>query len=622
MRRLCLLSAFALFVPEQDPDRQPVFRSGINVVAYDFTAVDRDGRAIADLTAPELTLRVNGRARQILSIEYVGAMPAEPAAVPAPYSSNARAIAARTLVIAIDDEHLPVGEARGILSDASALLDQLAPGDRAGLLALKGGGARVELTTDIGVVRDALGQIDGKGQRRPGEFNITPAEAMAFLEGNQNIAGRVIDRECGMQFGAAGCRERVAFEAEDSGRYYERTTRATLQGLTSLFENLAAVEGPKAVVIVSDGIVGTVRTRVDLRDLADAAARARVSVFVLQQFNATGGAADRVPAYTALEDANLRGAGLQEITDVTGGASFRASGSARAAIARIAGELSGYYLLTFEPAPGEREDRLQRIELRVARDGVTLRARPRFTTASTASGSNRAETRDALVRATEPHRELPLRVATYAQRGAQPGTVTLVVLADTPAALSQPIPATFALVTHDLKLGSQWTASLAGGGAAPTPSAASVPAGRYRLRVAAMSEDGARGTVEHAVNASLTAAGSLQVSDLILGVATGDSFTPRLDFARADARAVGYIEVYGRLTGTGLSLALERAATPDGESLEALPMTLQQRGEASHFATAALSLADLTPGDHIVRVVLRVDHTVVARVTRTLRVDR
>ncbi|MEX2273084.1 MAG: VWA domain-containing protein [Vicinamibacterales bacterium] len=618
MLRLCRLMA-ALVLATNSSQQQPVFRSGIDVVAYDFTAVDGDGRAITDLTAAEITLRVNGRPRPVLSVEFVAA-PAragvEAIAAPAPYSSNARAIASRTLILAIDDEHLPVGE-RGVINDLEALLDGLAPGDRAGLIALKGAGTRVEITTDIDAVRAALRGIAGKEQPRFGQFSVSPSESIAVLEGDRIVLQRVIARECGAGAGPA-CPDQVRFEAESNGNTFERTTRVTLEALRSLFENLAAVEGPKSVVVVSGGIFGTRRTRPLIEEAADAAARARVSVVALQQFDALGGTSDRQPSQTGLEDANRRGAGLQEVTDLTGGAFFRTAGSARPAVERIAAELAGYYLLTFEPGPGERSAALQRIELATTRAGVTLRARPRFAAAGAGSKDVPA-TRDALVRGSETHRALPLRVAAYAQQGPDSGTVKLVVLAESPAPSPHPIPARFALVTHDLKMGSQWTATLSTGGAPPVPTAASVPAGRYQLRVAAIGDDGSRGTIEHAVNAALTTAGPLQVSDLMLGAASGEAFSPRLSFDRADGAAVAYLELYGEPGSATVSVVLERAKTADGAAIETAPMTLRARGSSSQFATGGFALDALEPGDHVIRAIVHINGTAAARVVRTLR---
>ena len=623
--RWLFLVALGLAVSEQASTQQPVFRSGVDVVAYDFTAVDGDGRPVTDLKAGEIALRVNGRPREVMSMEFVAAATLDETtitAAPPPYSSNARAVAPRTLIIAVDDEHLPVGEARGVLSDLGALLDQLAPGDRAGLIALKGAGTRVELTTDIGVVRDALKGVAGKEQKRFGQFSITATESIAILEGDRQTLERVVARECTSAL-SAGCPDQVRFEGESNGNALERSTRVAVESLRSLFENLAAVEGPKSVVLVSGGIFGTRRTRPLIEEAAEAAARARVSVFALQAFDAlndtTGGSA---PA-NALREATLRGEGMQEVTDRTGGAFFRTAGSAKPAVARIAGELSGYYLLTFESMPGERGRQLQRIALSTTRAGVTLRARPRFAATPAASaGADPSTTRDALVRAPEPHRELPLRVAAYAQQGSEPGTVKLVVLADTPAGVPRSIPVTFALVTHDLKLGNQWTSALAARGEPPVPTATSVPAGRYRLRAAAIAEDGSRGTVEHAVNAALTDAGRMKVSDVILGAASGGNFSPRLDFARADGGAVAYVELYGLPDGDAddVTLTLERAGTSDGDALEVVPMTITPRGPAVHFATAGVAFDGLPDGDHVLRVIIEIRGVEAARLVRTLRI--
>ncbi len=50
MRALAVVACVALFVaPQQTVPQQPVFRSGVELVALDVTVVDKDGKPITGL---------------------------------------------------------------------------------------------------------------------------------------------------------------------------------------------------------------------------------------------------------------------------------------------------------------------------------------------------------------------------------------------------------------------------------------------------------------------------------------------------------------------------------------------------------------------------------------------
>jgi hypothetical protein len=79
---------FALLAAQAPaPGTQP-FRSSIDVVRVDVSAIDGSGRPIADLTASDFELRVDGRPRTIVSAQFV--------AVPSAGCRSARSFRGRT----------------------------------------------------------------------------------------------------------------------------------------------------------------------------------------------------------------------------------------------------------------------------------------------------------------------------------------------------------------------------------------------------------------------------------------------------------------------------------------------------------------------------------------------
>ena len=64
------------------PPEQPTFRATIERVVIDAAVVDQEGRPITDVTAAEFDLKIDGKPRGLLSVEFLPHL-AEPAA-PAP----------------------------------------------------------------------------------------------------------------------------------------------------------------------------------------------------------------------------------------------------------------------------------------------------------------------------------------------------------------------------------------------------------------------------------------------------------------------------------------------------------------------------------------------------------
>src|SRR5690349_17555163 len=103
------------------PPQAPTFRGGVELVAVDFLAVDNQGRPIPDLKTGELTLRVDGKPREVRSLQLVrlGNAIAPGASSPAvtapsrPFADNLDkdpaeppAGTARTVVFVVDHEHI------------------------------------------------------------------------------------------------------------------------------------------------------------------------------------------------------------------------------------------------------------------------------------------------------------------------------------------------------------------------------------------------------------------------------------------------------------------------------------------------------------------------------------
>jgi hypothetical protein len=124
----------------------------------------------------------------------------------------------------------------------------------------------------------------------------------------------------------------------------------------AVFESLKSIDGPKTMLLITEGMPDDEGMGA-LRDLASRAAAARVSLYVLR-LDAGGIFADMErarPNQKAFEDADLRRRGMDALASMARGAVFNVVGGAEDVYDRIARELTGYYLLGFEPQAGDRD---------------------------------------------------------------------------------------------------------------------------------------------------------------------------------------------------------------------------------------------------------------------------
>ena len=104
MKRLAVWVLLVItFVPL--PAQQPTFRSGVDLVTLDATVLGRDGAPIDNLGPDDFRLEVDGRARRVVSAQYVSQAPRKnlpPRLAAMHFTSNEAADAGRVIVVAVD----------------------------------------------------------------------------------------------------------------------------------------------------------------------------------------------------------------------------------------------------------------------------------------------------------------------------------------------------------------------------------------------------------------------------------------------------------------------------------------------------------------------------------------
>ena len=129
---------------------------------------------------------------------------------------------------------------------------------------------------------------------------------------------------------------------------------------------------------------------------------------------------------------------------------------------RIARELTGYYLLSFEPTEADQTSRDRRIKVEVKRRGLTVRARSTY--AVTDAAANLAaltplEQVKSLLAAPLPTAGLPMRVATYSVANPQDERVRVDYLAEIGDAATEPAEWPVGIIVADDRGQDRWSAT-------------------------------------------------------------------------------------------------------------------------------------------------------------------
>jgi len=635
MRTFLLLVWSALLIAApQTPVRQatPQFRSATDIVPIDFLAMDEKGRPVADLKASELALKVDGQTREIRSVQFYKLSPTSveaPVPVPGlapPFGTNETTTPNRNVIIVVDHTQIRAGEGRGELDAAGRFLDRLTPLDRVGVVTLPDGKVEADLTTNHARVRKTLQTIIGHAVRPTGKIsNISLDEALTvkreLLDPDKKFTKELVGRECKFASADGFCRTRVVQDALDMARATERATHLSLMAFKDFLGGISGAEGPTMVVYLSSGLVEFDETRLDMEDVGKAAARARVQMFVIQPHEALLDATARDQPPTMTIDNMHRLTGLEHLAGVTGGDLLRVTGLGDAAFTRIADQISAYYLLGFEPKRGEQNGKAHSIRITTTRPRVSIRTRPTFVLDDPDRTPPAPLVLDALLRDVTSHRGLPLRATAFAFRD-NDGRYLKIVVAVEPAESSATLmAAAFALVDATGKNAARWSEDGVNVVMRPLLSAAAVPPGDYRLRVAAQDTTGRRGTVDYEFTAALTEASPVKMGSLMTGQFDRGNFSPRLLFESGDASVSGYVELYGVLPPGSIVVAtFEVASSVNGPPLESAVGRVLASPEADRLvATGDVALGKFPAGDYVLRAVVSANGQRIGHVSRTIR---
>lgn len=625
-------------VAPQQP--QATFRTGVDLVAVDVNAVDRTGKPIDDLTPDDFVLKVDGKPRRLASAEFINLRRTNDGVDPdrARFSSNQGLAPGRLILIVIDEGNIHKGSGRTVIAAAQKFIDGLNNTDRVSVEFVPGTGPLVGFTANHALVKELLANGVGKMVEAEVTRKIGLVEAFAFVrEGPSSpVYLEMIDRECLGGRNTAGDIERCKSELANRARLLYQTSRAqaanSLLSLRSIIQRLTtSANTPKTLVLMTEGIAID-SAAADLSWVAPMTSAAQINLYALQLDGSFTDASMSSQSPTHYADHDFFKDGLDRLTGEARGVVLPIAVNPSSAFARLDLELSGYYLLSFEPDLVDRDGKAHDISVKVARPGVTVRARPQFLVAPPPADRTTEEQLVDALKNPLPVSDVGLKVTTFTFRDDE--TKKLKVLVSTEIDRSFNPAGDFllgCLVTdaNGALVGSQFERALGPASAddAGRPQrytgAFVLDPGIYNVKVAVVDPNGRTGSVERTFNARLTPAGKLRLGELMLAEVVGRTAKPSVDGRINADSLMAYAEIYADASGTlkDAAIDIEIGKTDNDAPIERASLKFSDRPfEGKRAAEGSIPIAMLPIGDYVARAVAMVDGKVVGQVTRPFSV--
>ncbi|HLG60186.1 MAG TPA: VWA domain-containing protein [Vicinamibacterales bacterium] len=631
-------------LPTSDPLQGPTFRTGIDLVAVDVAVVDRNGRPVEDLRAAEFSVKVDGEVRRVVSAELVK-IDVEAARKQVAdksetfYTSNLTPPNGRQIILAVDQMNIRPGSLRPIMAAASRFLDRLSPLDQVAFITYPEPGPRVNFTSDKLRLRLAMQGLIGQQPRTgPGQYNLGASEAIAIDQKRDQLTMAVVmARECRSSEPAqrAQCERDIVAESSQIARSVREDATLSMIGLRQVLERLTFVDGPKSLILISEGLA--VDDSSELRSIVRLAGAARVSINVMLVDLRRGDVTVSEQPPTEVQDRRMQVQGLEALATMSRGSLFYIAGTGEPIFDRLASEISASYILGVEQRPSDSQGDRHRIDVEVRRRDVTIRSRQAFVLSPTLSAKKSPEDhlRDAL---TSPFgvSGLPVRVTTFAQQDPASEKVRLTVSAQVgqPGAPAAPFTVGYLVIDDANQVAANFVTKATLSPVAGSPneplhfvSGVLLQPGIYSLRFGVVDADGRRGSVVRDVNAWKMAGEPLAMGDLIVGNAPspGQGVRAEVEPHVVNDRLAAYLELYSTsiTTWDRATVTFEIADNPDSPALMSLPAQLAEgRQPTWRVATGIVAAQALPPGRYVARAQIAREGKNVGVLTRPFVLER
>ena len=428
-------------VPQQPP---VTFRAEINYVEVDARVLNDKGALVTDLSQADFEVLEDGKPQKVTAFSLVN-IPVErqqrplfaKSPIEADVQNNVTGYDGRIYVIVMDDTHTnPLRAARTKASARQFVQRFIGANDMAAVVYTSGrSDAGQEFTNNQ---RRLLAAVDKFTGRKLRSSTLERLDEEARTRGTRQQGDKIAD-------------------ISDPERAMH--ARSTLESLRNLANYLGGVSGRrKAIVYFSEGIdydihdvfgSSSASTIMDAtRDAVAAATRANVAIYGVDSRGLGAGADDLIEVADLPQDPSLglgtsafnneaqRGQdSLRVLSEETGGFAVVNQNDFATGFERLVADNSAYYLLGYYATNTRRDGKFRKIEVKVNRPGLTVRARKGYAAARGKAEVEKAdpktapELRGAVLASPLPVSGLPMAVAAAVFKGPdQKGAVVLSTL--------------------------------------------------------------------------------------------------------------------------------------------------------------------------------------------------
>jgi VWFA-related protein len=370
--------------PPQASGQPPItFRVEIDYVELDAIVTDAQGRPVRNLTREDFQVFEEGQPQTVTNFSQVDLPLERPDAplfaaseIEPDVRSNRREFDGRVYVLVLDDLHTHVARSVQVREAAREFISRYFGANDVAAIVQTGGGSR-------------------KGVQ---EFTSSRARLLRALDAfmGQKLRSSTLEKldDYNLRRGTPD------FDAPRDLSEAERASKArrTLSSLKSVADYLAGIRGRrKAVIFFSEGIDYDMTNPVQNRYASDildetqeaiaAATRANVSFYAVDPRGLGGLSQEAIEiaalpddpsiiSPTALHQELLQSQdSLRTISNETGGFAAVNRNDFSTTFARVVSENSSYYVLGYTSTDTRRDGRFRKIDIRVSRPGLEVRAR-------------------------------------------------------------------------------------------------------------------------------------------------------------------------------------------------------------------------------------------------------
>ena len=414
-----LAASLAASVVAQEPPRAtegPRFPSDVEMVVVDVVVTAKGGAPLAGLRAEDFRVTEDGVPQEVGSFEAIDASAGSGAvesAEPRPrvsVNTGLQAMNTRSFVIVFDAVHLtPLTAERAKTAISEFLRFGPREGDTVTIVATGGGSWwMTRASEDMEELRGVVKRLQGRSPANDTPDRITDWEAMriwqdrdpitleqvrrrfeTYITGHQRMAEGLPVRGQDRLTDASNGKELVPDDeirnrAQDVYQRSVVSNRTTLSGLSRVLDSLGGVRGRKTVILFSEGFVRD--THLEEYDaVIRSAQRSNAALYFVDarglegmpaastaQFGALLPAAD---VATQRTDELVATLGADTLANQTGGFAIKNTNDLGRGLTRIAQETRRYYLLGYVSANPRRDGGWRKIDVKVDRADVDVRAR-------------------------------------------------------------------------------------------------------------------------------------------------------------------------------------------------------------------------------------------------------